>query len=120
MAETSQHTTAAGSATQPGMTRREFLVRSTATGAGVMLGIALGPGRLGTVAPAGAAEGMDAFTPATWFTITPAGKTTLHIVTAAMGQHVGTSLAQVIAEELEVTSDHVRLHVPLERAENFA
>ena len=120
MAETSQHTTAAGSATQPGMTRREFLVRSTATGAGVMLGIALGPGRLGTVAPAGAAEGMDAFTPSIWFTITPDGKTTVHIVKAEMGQHVGTSLAQVITEELEVKWDDVRLDMPQESAENFA
>src|SRR5207237_3130947 len=107
-------------ATEPGMTRRECLVRWTATGAGVRLGVALGAGRPVTVAPAGAAEGMDAFTPSIWFTITPDGKTTVHIVKAEMGQHVGTSLAQVIAEELEVKWDDVRLDMPQESAENFA
>ena len=32
-------------------------------------------------------------------TLTPDGKVTMHIVKAEMGQHVGTGLAQVIAEE---------------------
>ena len=37
-----------------------------------------------------------------------------------MGQHIGTGLAQVIAEELEVKWDDVRLDTPLESVENFA
>jgi isoquinoline 1-oxidoreductase beta subunit len=119
MADPTPHTTAASTPAQ-GLTRREFLVRSGATGAGVMLGIAFGPGLLGSAAPARAAEGMDTFTPSIWFTMTPDGKTTIHVVKAEMGQHVGTALAQIIAEELEVKWDDVRLDMPLESAANFA
>jgi CO/xanthine dehydrogenase Mo-binding subunit len=61
-----------------------------------------------------------AYTPAIWFTITPDGKTTMHIVKAEMGQHIGTGLAQVIAEELEVRWEDVRLDAPLESVENFS
>jgi isoquinoline 1-oxidoreductase beta subunit len=119
MADTSPHPTAASPAPH-GLTRREFLVRSAATGAGVMLGIAFGPGPLGPLTAADAQEGMDSFTPSIWFTMTPDGKTTVHVVKAEMGQHVGTGLAQIIAEELEVKWDDVRLDAPLESVENFA
>ncbi len=120
MADTTRDTTAAARTGEQGLSRREFLVRSATTSAGVMLGIAFGPGLGGTVAPAEAAEGMDSFTPSIWFTITPDGKTTVHVNKAEMGQHVGTALAQIIAEELEVKWDDVRLDTPLESTENFA
>ena len=63
---------------------------------------------------------MSGFTPSIWFTLTPDGKVTMHIVKAEMGQHIGTGLAQIIAEELEVKWDDVRLDSPLESVENFA
>jgi isoquinoline 1-oxidoreductase len=66
------------------------------------------------------AQAMSSFTPSIWFTLTPDGKVTMHIVKAEMGQHVGTGLAQIIAEELEVKWDDVRLDSPLESVENFA
>jgi len=66
------------------------------------------------------ADAMSGFTPSIWFTLTPDGKVTMHIVKAEMGQHVGTGLAQIIAEELEVKWDDVRLDSPLESVENFA
>src|SRR6478609_9750321 len=97
-------------------TRREFLVRSAATAAGTFLSIGLPVLGSGT-AEAGA---MSGFTPSIWFTLTPDGKVTMHIVKAEMGQHIGTGLAQVIAEELEVKWDDVRLDSPLESVENFA
>src|SRR5258708_31199468 len=77
------------------------------------------PGLLGGK-NAEAAMATPAYTPAIWFTITPDGKTTMHIVKAEMGQHIGTGLAQVIAEELEVKWEDVRLDAPLESVENFA
>ena len=97
-------------------TRREFLVRSAATTAGVFLSIGLPNLRGGTAV----AQPMAGYTPSIWFTLTPDGKVTMHIVKAEMGQHVGTGLAQVIAEELEVKWDDVRLDAPLESVENFA
>ena len=101
-----------------GMTRREFLVRSAATTAGGFLSIGL-PAAL-VSGKAQAAMGTPAFTPSIWFTMTPDGKTTMHIVKAEMGQHIGTGLAQIIAEELEVSWDDVRLETPLESVQNFA
>jgi isoquinoline 1-oxidoreductase len=100
------------------ITRREFLVRSAATAAGTFFSIGL-PG-LASVGSAQAAMGPAGFTPSIWFTITPDGKTTMHILKAEMGQHIGTGLAQIIAEELEVKWDDVKLDTPLESVENFA
>ena len=96
--------------------RREFLVRSAATAAGTFMSIGLPA--LGS--SAAKAEGMSSYTPSIWFTLTPDGKVTMHIVKCEMGQHIGTGLAQVIAEELEVNWDDVRLDTPLESIENFA
>jgi isoquinoline 1-oxidoreductase subunit beta len=97
-------------------TRREFLVRSAATAAGTFMSIGLPT--LGSVTAK--ADAMAGFTPSIWFTLTSDGKVTMHIVKAEMGQHVGTGLAQIIAEELEVRWDDVRLDSPLESVENFA
>ena len=99
-----------------GITRREFLIRSATTAAGASLGIAFGPALLNG---AQAATGMAAFTPAIWFTITPDSKTIMHVVKAEMGQHIGTAFAQIIAEELEVKWDDVRLDQPVESNETF-
>src|SRR6516165_9075948 len=98
------------------VTRREFLVRSAATAAGTFMSIGLPV--LGNVTAK--ADAMSGFTPSIWFTLTPDGKVTMHIVKAEMGQHVGTGLAQIIAEELEVKWEDVRLDSPLESVENFA
>src|SRR6202140_5992455 len=102
--------------TESATTRREFLVRSAATTAGAFLSIGLPP----LASSIASAQPMAGFTPSIWFTITPDGKVTMHIVKAEMGQHIGTGLAQVIAEELEVKWDDVRLDTPLESVENFA
>jgi isoquinoline 1-oxidoreductase beta subunit len=106
------------SASKPNLSRREFLVRSTViAGSGFF---SIGLPALVTGKPAEAAITGQAFTPSIWFTMTPDGKTTMHILKAEMGQHIGTGLAQVIAEELEVNWDDVRLDTPLESVENFA
>jgi len=101
-----------------GITRREFLVRSTVIAGSGFFSIGL-PGLVAST-HADAAIGGQAFTPSIWFTMTPDGKTTMHILKAELGQHIGTGLAQVIAEELEVKWEDVRLDTPLESVENFA
>lgn len=106
------------SASKPNLSRREFLVRSTViAGSGFF---SIGLPALISGKPAEAAITGQGFTPSIWFTMTPDGKTTMHILKAEMGQHIGTGLAQVIAEELEVNWDDVRLDTPLESVENFA
>src|SRR6478735_4411499 len=104
--------------TKTSMTRRHFLVRSTVIAGSGFFSIALPELLAGKKAEA--AMGTAAYTPAIWFTITPDGKTTMHIVKAEMGQHIGTAMAQIIAEELEVKWEDVRLDTPLESVENFA
>ncbi|RMD81537.1 MAG: twin-arginine translocation signal domain-containing protein, partial [Candidatus Dadabacteria bacterium] len=100
------------------LSRRQFLVRSAATGSGVVLGIAMGP-TLFAEKGAAAAVGGRSFTPSIWFTIEQSGRTIMHVGEAEMGQHVGTALAQIIAEELEVDWRDVVLDYPGETRESF-
>lgn len=53
--------------------------------------------------------GSEAFSPVIWFEIDASGAVTMNIVRAEMGQHVGTALAQVIADELGADWDQVRI-----------
>ena len=105
-------------ATLSNVSRRDFLIRSTTLAGGAFLSIGLPPSLTGSEAQA-AIGATAAYTPSIWFTMTPDGVTTMHIVKAEMGQHIGTALAQIIAEELEVPWEKVRLDMPLESAENF-
>jgi isoquinoline 1-oxidoreductase subunit beta len=49
------------------------------------------------------------FEPTIWFSIDGAGFVTVNIIRAEMGQHVGTALARILAEELEADWDKVRI-----------
>ena len=76
------------------LTRRSFLVGSVGTG--VLMGFA-------AVLPAGCArEELQAknFVPTLWFELSPDGTVVVNITKAEMGQHVGTALARVVADEL--------------------
>ena len=100
------------------LSRRDFLIRSTVTASGTVLAIGLGP--IVTAPSAAAAAGGPTFTPSIWFTMLPSGQTIMHIVKSEMGQHIGTALAQIIAEELEVDWSKVTLDYPEASTENFA
>src|SRR5580700_3630609 len=82
--------------------RRGFLI--TMLGAGVMLGYA----RCGLAAVEGIVSGAqrassasELFEPTIWYGIDPGGEVTINIKRAEMGQHVGTALARIVADELE-------------------
>jgi CO/xanthine dehydrogenase Mo-binding subunit len=49
------------------------------------------------------------FSPTVWFEIDGAGAITVNIKRAEMGQHVGTALARIVADELEAKWDDVRI-----------
>ena len=75
--------------------RRTFLVGAGASG--LLFGFAAHDGiRLADASTA------KAFAPNIWFSMDAAGKTHIRIDKAEMGQHVGTALAQILADELEV------------------
>lgn len=91
------------------VSRRHFLVGTAAAGAGLTIGCVIGPSVLGTASEAFAANN---YSPTMLYTISPAGIVTVHVNKSEMGQHVGTALAQEIAEELEVDWKNMRLDYP--------
>jgi CO/xanthine dehydrogenase Mo-binding subunit len=90
--------------------RRGFLIAMA--GAGVMLGYA----RSGTASvefPMSRARRVSSagelFEPTIWYGIDPSGEVTVNIIRAEMGQHVGTALARIVADELEADWSKVRI-----------
>ena len=99
-----------GSDNQSQMTRRGFLVSMTA--AGVAFGFpqasnaAMNPAvPVGTpIAPNG-----QPFEPSMWYWIDADGQVNVNIIRAEMGQHVGTAIARILADELEVAWEDVHI-----------
>ena len=85
----------------PDPSRRGFLIAMV--GGGVMLGYA----RSGLAAPA-TGVASDLFDPTIWYGIDPRGTVTVNIIRAEMGQHVGTALARIVADELEADWSKVK------------
>ncbi len=85
------------------MSRRGFLIAASATG------FTLAFARGGHAADA-ATDGGPAFEPTIWYQIDHAGIVTVNITRAEMGQHVGTALARIVADELEADWASVRLN----------
>src|SRR6202171_2513761 len=90
--------------------RRGFLIAMMGTG--VMLGYARSG--LATVEYlASGTEGEreksagDLFEPTIWYGIDRSGAVTVNVIRAEMGQHVGTALARIVADELEADWDKV-------------
>lgn len=84
--------------------RRDFLIG--AAGAGFVLAFA----RPGSVfADPAAAIAASAYEPNLWCRIDAEGIVTVNIIRAEMGQHVGTALARILADELEADWADVRI-----------
>ena len=91
--------------------RRGFLIAMV--GAGVVLGFP----RRGVTAvrlPSSAAgeatsAAADLFEPTIWYGVDRSGVVTVNIIRAEMGQHVGTALARIVADELEADWTKVRI-----------
>ncbi len=87
------------------LTRRSFMIGS------VSGSLVMGFGGLGVIASAQADLSEKRFAPAIWFEMDAEGITTINIAKAEMGQHVGTALARILADELGVAWDDVRIHM---------
>ena len=97
---------------EPGslLSRRNFLVASTS--AGLAFGFsALVEAAMDPAVPGGvlAPATGPRFEPTLWFAIDGEGIVTVNIIRAEMGQHVGTALARILADELDVAWDKVRI-----------
>jgi isoquinoline 1-oxidoreductase beta subunit len=90
--------------------RRDFIKAGAALGAGLCLGFHLAPARagmkLGSAAPAGPAS---AFAPNAFIRIAPDGTVTVLVKHLEMGQGVNTGLPALVAEELEVPWQRIRV-----------
>jgi len=90
------------------VSRREFVSVLTAAGGSLLLGYRVGEGQ--RVASVASAPG---FAPNAFIRIAPDGSITLFMPQAEMGQGTHTSMSMLLAEELEVTPEQVRLeHAP--------
>jgi len=82
--------------------RRGFLI--SMIGASVMLGYARK-----SLADQATGIASELFEPTIWYGINPSGEVTINITRAEMGQHVGTALARIVADELEADWGKVRI-----------
>lgn len=87
------------------LTRRQFLVG--AAGAGLTLAFAR-PGM--AFASPGDAIAAGAYEPTIWYQIQRDGRIVINIAEAEMGQHIGTALARIVADELEADWSLVELN----------
>jgi isoquinoline 1-oxidoreductase subunit beta len=88
------------------LSRRGFLITGGATGliAGFMTP------SLAAWDPLGAMTATaPTFDPTLWYSIDANGIVTVNIIRAEMGQHVGTAIARILADELEVNWEDVRI-----------
>jgi CO/xanthine dehydrogenase Mo-binding subunit len=89
--------------------RRGFLI--TAIGTGFTLAfLRADMSFAATAAAARTAPANQVFDPTIWFTIDRDGLVTVNIAKAEMGQHVGTALARILADELEASWDSVHVN----------
>src|ERR1700712_3116907 len=77
------------------LSRRSFLVGSAA--AGLALGYSAVPGLLGADQALAAAGNFD---PSVWYSVGPDGLVTVTCGKADMGQHIASTMAQIVSEEL--------------------
>jgi isoquinoline 1-oxidoreductase subunit beta len=77
------------------LSRRSFLVGTAATG--LVLGYAAVPGLIGSDQALAAPANFD---PSVWYSIAPDGIVTVTCGKADMGQHIASTMAQIICEEL--------------------
>ena len=84
--------------------RRQFLIAASAVSA--TFGFAA-VGEASVVL--GSYTGAPAFEPTIWYSIDRSGLVTVNIIRAEMGQHVGTAIARIVADELEADWNKVRI-----------
>src|ERR1700722_13270960 len=85
------------------LSRRGFLIGVAGTG------FSFGFASTEEQAAAQLAPAQSAFDPTIWYSIDRDGIVTVNIIRAEMGQHVGTALARILADELEADWSKVRI-----------
>ncbi|MEO1595845.1 MAG: molybdopterin cofactor-binding domain-containing protein [Pseudomonadota bacterium] len=96
--------------TLPNVSRRTFLVGTMNTGLVMSLGTVLpGCSQEQAALDFSGGDASATFSPTVWFEIDGAGAVLVNIAKAEMGQHVGTALARVVADELGADWDAISI-----------
>ena len=96
-----------------GVSRRDFVVVLAAAGSGLLLGCRLDGPPGAASAKSAAAAGPPAFAPNAFVRVGTDNVVTVIIPQAEMGQGISTALPMMVAEELEIGLDQVRIeHAP--------
>jgi isoquinoline 1-oxidoreductase beta subunit len=88
------------------LTRRNFVVVTSAAGAGLALGLHASPSRHSNNLKSPPPQD---FAPDTWLRIDPKGTVTITVAKSEMGQGVRTALPMIVAEELDADWSRVRV-----------
>jgi isoquinoline 1-oxidoreductase subunit beta len=83
----------------PELSRRLFLVGVGAAGLVCGMGIP------------GAASAAEPYSPSIWYSIADDGLVTVNVGKADMGQHIASTMAQIVAEELGASWSHMRVNL---------
>ena len=103
------------------LSRRKFLVLSGAGATSMAFATsAIGREAVNLLDPGNPLVIPQNFKPSIWFTMEANGRTTVHVLRAEIGQHVGTAFAQIVAEELELDWDRVTIDYPEMGADTMA
>lgn len=89
------------------LSRRSFLV-GTSAAAGLALGYSAVPGLLGADTALAAPGSFD---PSVWYSIAPDGLVTVTCGKADMGQHIASTMAQIVCEELGANWKDMRVQL---------
>jgi len=93
--------------------KRNFLISSSAGFTGLLIAqTALAKPVVNLLNPGSPLAIPDNFEPCVWFTMQSSGKTNIHVFRQEIGQHIGTALAQIVAEELELDWSQVSIDHP--------
>ena len=95
------------------LSRRRFLIMSGAGATTITFASsAMGREAVNLLDPTNPLVIPQNFKPSIWFTMEANGRTTVHVIRAEIGQHIGTAYAQIVAEELELDWDRVTIDYP--------
>lgn len=86
----------------PDLSRRGFLIAAAGTGVAFSFLTACGQSETASTAPA--------YEPTQWYVIDNNGLITVNVIRAEMGQHVGTAIARIVADELNAKWEDVRIN----------
>jgi len=102
--------------------RRGFLLSTSIAGATALMstsGMAAGKQIIDLLNPNSPLMMPANFEPSIWFTMESNGRTTIHIFKAEIGQHVGTALSQIVAEQLCLDWENVDIDYPVMDSQTF-